>query len=472
MNKPASIHFVGIKGVGMTPLAIIAKEAGIRITGSDLGDEFITDPALQKAGITPFIGFDEKQVEGVDLVITTGAHGGFENVEVKYANFKKIPVLTQGQAVGEFMKGELFGRPNQKGISVAGTHGKTTTTAMIATVLSTSRLDPSYLIGTGSVMSLSLPGHFGIGDYFVAEADEYATEPNHDKTPKLLWQFPHIAVLTNIEFDHPDVYASSEAVKEVFLKFASQISENGLLVVNGDDVLLRKLLIEYKGRAVTYGKDSKNDYKLSDIQVENGRTHFKLKGKDYDKSVTLNVIGEHNAMNAAATIIVSLECGIAIETVQDGLFAFKGSKRRSEFIGETKNGIFVFDDYAHHPTELKNTLKAFRHSFPQKQLICVFQPHTYSRTKKFFDDFSDSFSDANIVIIIDIYPSAREPYDASITSEMLVKKMNGKHPCVLHLKSAKDVVKYIQNLRPEADFTLVTMGAGDIYKIGETLVNE
>ena len=194
MNKIKKIHFVGVKGVGMAPLAIIAKEAGFIVSGCDIDQQFITDAPLRKAEITPTLGFHKEHVKDCDLVITTGAHGGFDNVEVIEAKQQGIPVWTQGEAGGKFMNGEIFKRTFE-GISVAGCHGKTTTTAMIATILKETRLDPTFLIGTGNIPSLGSCGHFGKGRYFVAEADEYATEPKYDKTPKFLWQKPKIGTI-------------------------------------------------------------------------------------------------------------------------------------------------------------------------------------------------------------------------------------------------------------------------------------
>jgi UDP-N-acetylmuramate--alanine ligase len=204
MKKNKHIHFVGIKGVGMAPLAIIAKEAGFIVSGCDIPEEFITDEILKKAGIDFSSSFSPEHITDVDLVITTGAHGGFDHPEVVRAKELGIEIWTQGQAVGEFMKGDIFGK-TIKGISVSGTHGKTTTTAMIAAILKDNRLDPSFLIGTGNIPFLNSSGHFGKGEYFVAEADEYATEPKYDLTPKLLWQKPEIAVITNVELDHPEI---------------------------------------------------------------------------------------------------------------------------------------------------------------------------------------------------------------------------------------------------------------------------
>src|SRR3989344_4179547 len=199
MKRIKSIHFVGIKGVGVAPLAIIAKEAGFSVSGSDIEDEFITTDSLMRAKIKPLVGFLEEHVQNADLVIATSAHGGLENIEVLDAKKREIAVWTQGQAVGEFMKGKIFGR-EFLGISVAGSHGKTTTTAMLSIILREGNLDPSFLIGTGNIPTLCNSGHFGKGKYFIAEADEYATEPKYDKTPKFLWQHPQIEIFTNIEF--------------------------------------------------------------------------------------------------------------------------------------------------------------------------------------------------------------------------------------------------------------------------------
>jgi UDP-N-acetylmuramate--alanine ligase len=253
------IHFVGIKGVGMTPLALIAKEAGMSVTGSDTADEFITDPILRDAGIYPLVGFDASHIETPDVVITTGAHGGYDNIEVQTAKSRGIPVLTQGQAVGEFMRGEIFGK-SYTGVSVAGSHGKTTTTAMIATILQHAGKDPSYVIGTSDIFPLGKPGHFGLGEYFIAEADEYATEPTHDKTAKFLWQHPLLTVFTNIELDHPDIYPTIESVRSVFLQFAKQLPEDGTLIACGDSEEVETLLKEYTGNVLTYGLSEKNTY--------------------------------------------------------------------------------------------------------------------------------------------------------------------------------------------------------------------
>lgn len=449
MEKIKSIHFVGIKGVGMTPLVIIAKEAGMNISGSDIADEFITDSALKKAGIKPLVGFSKNHILNPDLVITTGAHGGFDNVEVLEAKRKKIKIITQGEAVGIFMEGSIFGR-KFFGISVTGTHGKTTTTAMIATLLKANNFDPSFLIGTANAKSLGAPGHYGLGAYFVAEADEYMTEPSFDRTIKHMWQHPKIAVITNIEFDHPDAYKSLDETREKFLAFANQLPKDGILITWGDDPQVKNLLTEYKGRKITYGSAKQNDYIVDDIL----------------KDINLSVFGEHNRLNAAATFVVGLEIGLLPAQIKKGLEQFTGSKRRSEFIGTLISGAQLFDDYAHHPTKIKKTLLAFREKFPNSKIVCIFQPHTYSRTKSLFEQFSGAFIDVDIVILTNIYSSLREKPDPTVSMENLATKIGKK---ALFIPKLNDVIEYINDQSYGDNVVLITMGAGDVYKINSKL---
>lgn len=463
------IHFTGIKGVGMAPLAIIAKEAGFKVTGSDIPDVFITDLALKKAKIPVFSSFSEDHVKGAHLVITTGAHGGLDNKEVVYALSQKIPVWTHGQALGEFMKGEILKRKFE-GISVAGSHGKTTTTAMLATLFSSLGLDPTYLVGTGNISPLSMPGHLGKGKYFICEADEYATEPKHDKTPRFMWQYPKIGVFTNLELDHPDLYPTVESVSKAFLDFSKNISPTGFLVLCEDNDELRNLKKEIEVRVVTYGYSPKSDYVLKNVSVKDGQTFFWVSSKGTSLgSFAINVFGEHNALNALATIVVALESGLSLELTRKGICNFRGSKRRMEYLGTTENEAMIFDDYAHHPTEIASTLKAFRQAYPKKKIICIFQPHTYSRTKTLFKDFSSAFSLADGVGIVDIYPSLREEPDLSINSSLLTESIKTRHKNAFYIGSVPQAQSYVQKQAFNRNTIIITMGAGDIYTIWQHL---
>jgi len=460
---------VGIKGVGMTSLALVAQEAGVKVTGSDIADDFITDELLKKAGITVQSDFSREHILDPELVITTGAHGGFENIEVLAAKEKNIPIISQGEAVGAFMKGDILGK-SFVGISVAGSHGKTTTTAIIATLLKSAGMDPSYSIGTGVILSLGGSGHFGKGDFFVAEADEYITAIGFDNTPKLLWQHPKIAVFTNIDFDHPDVYENEEKIREVFLQFARALPPDGILVACGDDVSVQKIAKEYAGKVITYGFSDKNSFVLKHVHISLEQTFFHVETDGTDLGeFSIGVSGEHNALNALASIIVALEAGVDILKIKEGLKKFVGTKRRAEFIGKLVSGALIYDDYAHHPTEIRKTLAAFKKRFPNNKLVCVFQPHMYSRTKKLFEQFIHSFSDADTVILSDIYPSLREKPDPEVSSRLLQDKMRLLHKHVLYLPSLENVVEYLNENSFGGETVLLTMGAGDVYKIADKL---
>lgn len=461
MNKVKSIHFVGIKGVGLTPLAIIAKEAGIKVSGSDIGEEFITDQPLKKMGITPYVGFDVSHVEKVDLVITTGAHGGFQNVEVLAAKEKGIPVYTRAQAVGEYMKGEIFGRLT-RGISVAGTHGKTTTTAMIVTIMKQAGIDSSYLVGTSDIGGVDLPGHFGKGGYFVAEADEYATEPIADHTAAFMWHKPEIAIITNIEHDHPDIYPNLDSVEKVFTSFLENVKST--VIGCGDDPLVYKILKNSSKKTITYGFSPKNNYVLERVSVSGDTTFFHVSGMGMDLGeFRIKAMGDHNAMNALGAILVCIEAGLSMEKIRSALGFFSGTKRRLEIKGKLKSGAVVYDDYAHHPTEIRKTLHSLRQRFPKEKIICVFQPHTYSRTKALYTEFIRAFDDANSVIITDIYASLREGIDNSISAQRLAEDISRIKKDVLYVPLDK-LDSSILSTKPGIDTVIVFMGAGDVYK--------
>ncbi|MBI5044699.1 MAG: UDP-N-acetylmuramate--L-alanine ligase [Candidatus Levybacteria bacterium] len=470
MKKVRSIHFVGIKGVGLTPLAIIAKQAGISVTGSDVSEEFITSKTLEECGITIYNGFSPDHVSPtIDLVITTGAHDGLQNVEVLEAIKQRIPVMTKGQAVGEFMKGEIVGR-SFSGIAIAGSHGKTTTTAMLTMLLQSNGLDPTYTVGTGSLGDGIPPGHLGKGKYFVAESDEYATDPQTDHKPQFMWLKPEIIVLTNIEHDHPDLYPTIEDVEMAFSNFSTNITPNGFIIGNGDDARVAKILARHIGKGISFGFSEKNDYVLHRIHTSGSQTFFHVRSKGTELGeFRLSVAGQHNAMNALAAAIVGLEVGLSLEKVKKGLSEFKGSKRRLEFKGQLITGAYVFDDYAHHPTEIKATLRALRDSYPKHSLVAIFQPHTYSRTKAFIEDFVTCFDEAESVMLVDIFSSAREQKDDTVNSELLAKKISLRHPSSIFVPDMNLLPSILSHQRLRDNVVVVVMGAGNIYKIIDNL---
>ncbi len=470
-KKIKKIHFTGIKGVGMTPLAIIAKEAGFKVTGSDVPDVFITDKELNKAGIIKIEEFSESNIEGVDLVIATAAHGGSENPEVLKAKEFGINVLNQGQALGVFQKGDIFGK-KLKGISVAGSHGKTTTTAMVATIFESAGLNPSYVIGTSDIPSLGSSGHYGRGNYFITESDEYFADIIDDKVPKFLYQNPQILVVTNIDFDHPDIYGSLEEIKKVFIDFTEKITPSGVLIACGDGADNRDFLKRVNTRKITYGMSPDNDYVLEKVNFVSDKMFFWVKSHGASLGqFSMNVFGEQNALNALGAIVTGIEAGLTVEQIKKGLGNFKGTKRRSEFIGSLPGGGLLYDDYAHHPVEIKNTLMAFRKAFPKYKIIPVFQPHMYSRTKALFKEFSTSFSDADLVLIAEIFPSFREKIDENFSSSLLVSEIKKFGKDAFYFPLLSDVVKYVTSKTFDKNTLIITMGAGDVYKIGKEILD-
>ncbi|MBP9815450.1 MAG: UDP-N-acetylmuramate--L-alanine ligase [Candidatus Levybacteria bacterium] len=503
MKKIRRIYFVGIKGVGMTALSLIAKEAGFMVQGSDVSEEFITDPILKRAGIVIDKGFKPeilenfiKDVYSESLVITTAAHGGLANPQSAYAKEKGVVVLTHGQALGLFMKGGIVGK-KFIGISVLGCHGKTTIAAMCATAFSKLNLDPTYAVGTSEIFPLGNPGHFGKGKYFISEADEYISDMNYDRTVKFLYQNPQFAIINNIDFDHPDVYSDLNDVKLTFEKFCREnINHSGTLIANGDDQNVKGLIQSLSSqrpdlRVVTYGQDKTNNIYLENFYEENWESSFEIvqNGKNLGK-FSLRVPGLHNAKNALSVAAILLELGFKIKDVQQALWEYKGGKRRQEYVGETQNGAIVVDDYAHHPDEIDKTLQAVKNAYRERKIVCVFQPHTLSRTKSLWQDFANSFSSANEVIFLPIFTSKREgeaDYSDLYKSIKELMKKNGTvakffedtrsskdkdFPPFFYEKNRIFVIKYIHSHFDSSQWVIVTLGAGDLYRISYDLIKK
>ncbi len=452
-----SVHFVGIKGVAMTALAIYCKERGMRVTGSDVTEEFPTQDALAQAGIIPLEGFTADHIGAggkPDLVIFTGAHGGKDNPEVVAAEALGIQTLPHGRALGMMMEGSVQ-------ISVAGSHGKTTTTAMIATILMTAGRDPSFAVGCGSIRDIGLPGHYGKGTEFVAEADEYVTDPSHDRTPRFLWHHPHILVATNIDFDHPDAYKSIADVQVAFVKLQQQMEGPRITVVNADDPN-STVLAEGKN-VVRFGFTDAADLLVSDVRYEPGRTAFSVSYKGTDMGVFhLAVPGACNVANAAAAIAAAAELDVPWETIRQALAQFKGTKRRFEYVGSVR-GMDIYDDYAHHPHEIAASIEGIRAWFPQRRLVTVFQPHTFSRTKALLTEFAGAFGQSDIILIPDIYASARESKSTEITAQHLVDAIAVHGKDARYVKDLDGTLEFLKTHGRDKDI-LVFMGAGDIYE--------
>ncbi len=481
MNMYKKIYFMGIKGVGMAPLALIAKEAGSIVGGSDVNEEFITDKILRDAKIEVQVGFDSKNVQdffrGLPssecLFIATGAHDGFDNVEAVFARNMGFRVISHGEAVGLFMEGEVFSRKDIEGISVSGSHGKTTITGMIASALTTLGLDPSFTVGTSEIFPQGAGGHYGAGRFFVAEADEYFSEPKYDRNPKFLYQKPKYLIINNIDYDHPDVYPNLESVARAYRQFALSLGEGSVLILNGDDEAGREIAEEVKVRVITYGTDSKNEFKIKNYRQNGFNSSFTVLRGETDLGIfSLSIPGYHNAKNALSVVALLVELGISFSDIKVALPQFLGVKRRLERVGKTKNGILIIDDYAHHPEEIRKSLEAISAAFKEKKIVLIFQAHTYERTKAMLSNFASSFTPVHELIILPTFASLRDQAEHDISEDQqFVDKIRMLEPNVKLIETKAGVVKYIDKNLTSSDFLIVTMGAGDVYKVASQLTN-
>ncbi|KYH34354.1 UDP-N-acetylmuramate--L-alanine ligase [Clostridium tepidiprofundi DSM 19306] len=447
-DRHKKIHFIGIGGISMSGLAEILIENGYKVSGSDVNSSHITD-SLKNNGAEIFIGHKANNVDGSDIVVYTAAISK-DNPEILKAKELNIPLMDRATFLGEIMKGHKYN------VAVAGTHGKTTTTSMLSHIVIKENLDPTILVG-GELDIISGNVRTGNSDYFITEACEYKES--------FLKFYPYIGIILNIDADHLDYYKNIEHIKDTFAKFIKLIPENGYAVINYDDENAREILKHANCNIITYGLKS-GTYTARNINYDkNGCAHFDLY-KENKKlfSINLNVPGEHNVLNALASICASICLNISQSSIINGLYNFHGTHRRFEIKG-VKNNITVIDDYAHHPTEIKATIKT-ANTYPHKKIFCVFQPHTYTRTLSLFDEFSEAFYGVDTLILADIYSASREKDTGIVSSDMLGNSIRDKGINCLNLHSFCEIAEYLNKHCNEGDIIL-TVGAGDIYKVGE-----
>jgi len=420
------VHFIGIGGIGISSIARMMLMEGKSVTGSDRAESVITE-VLADAGASITIGSNRDVItEDTDLVVYTIAIPP-DDPEFLRAQELYIPVMTYPEALGAFSKDKYT-------IAVSGTHGKTTTTGMIAQIMLEGRLDPSVVIGS---FLKGYKSNFlaGKSKYLVAESCEYKRS--------FLEVHPNILVITNIEEEHLDYYKDLEDIQNAFIEMAKKIPEDGYLVCNPKDPHVRPVVEQAFCQVV--------DYTMEKIFFD------------------LKVPGEHNVENAKAAIAVTHLLDVPRENITESLTRFSGTWRRSDYLGETKMGAIVYDDYAHHPDEVKTTLKGFKERFSDRKIIVVFQPHLYSRTKIFFNEFVNSFEDADEIILLPIY-AAREEIDPTITSEMLCNEIKKKNPKTMFMKDFYELERHLDKEYGRKDL-IITMGASDIYRVAENLTS-
>jgi UDP-N-acetylmuramate--alanine ligase len=451
--KIRKIYFIGIKGSGMVALVEILARQGFEVTGSDTTEKFFTDEILKKKlFVKYFEGFDADHVkDDTDLVVFSTAYNEENNEEFKAAKYKSLPMISYPELLGL-----LF---NQKyGIAVCGTHGKTTTTAMLAEIFRVSDLDPTAVVGS-QVRQWRGSALVGRSDFMIIEADEYQG--------KFKFYHPQAVILTSADWDHPDYFKTPEEYKKTFIDFVQKIPRHGFLVVCGDRSDTLEIARSAKCNVLKYGFGKENDFKIKNHELKDGKQIFEVwNGEKKLGEFELELPGKHNVLNAAAAVAMSHKFNAKIEKIQEALRNFEGTSRRFEYIGK-RNGAILIDDYGHHPEELKATLKAAREFFPKKRIWCVFHPHTYTRTKALLSEFAQSFEDADRVIVLDIYGSARET-QGGVHSQDLVELAKKYHRNVAYIPTIDEAVEFLKDEIEKGDL-VIAMGAGNVWEVAEKL---
>ncbi|MFP5246909.1 MAG: UDP-N-acetylmuramate--L-alanine ligase [Thermoanaerobaculia bacterium] len=442
-DQISTIHFVGIGGIGMSGLAEILAGAGLSVSGCDLKRSAATD-LLSSRGIAVTLGHDPSHLEGQDLIVITSAVKG-EHPEVDAARMRGVRIMKRAEALGAIVN-------DKRAIGVAGTHGKTTTSAMISVVLEEAGLDPTVLVG-GMVRNLGTNAKRGASDFLVVEADEY------DRTFHRL--HPEIAVVTNIEADHLEYYQTFEAIIEAFRIYAGGIKKGGVVIGCCDDEHVGRLLRHAEGHVIGYGLGERADVRATNVDFSDRGASFEVPGVGFFK---LFVPGEHNVRNALAAIAVARHLGIEAHVIANALAKFLGVDRRFQILGDYQGAIIV-DDYAHHPTELRATLDAARRGYPERRIVALFQPHLYSRTRDFAQEFGEALAMADVPIVTPIYAAREQPVEG-VSARIIADAVKGVE--FLDRSNSQIVNEMRRRLRPTDIF--ITMGAGDVHEIAEQLV--
>ena len=453
-EEPIHVHFIGIGGISMSGLAEILLEEGFTISGSDAKQSALTDSLAQK-GATIYIGQKASNLSIRPALVVYTAAIREDNEEFKAAVDAGIPMLSRAELLGQIMDNY------EKSIAVAGTHGKTTTTSMISQILLVAKADPT--ISVGGILE-AIGGNIRVGgsEVFITEACEY--------TNSFLHFHPKYSIITSVEAEHLDFFKDIDDIRRSFHEFVGNTAHDGVLIINGQIAALDQITNNLSCSVTTYGLCENDDFYAKNITYnDHACGTYTLMHKTEDLgTVSLSVPGRHNVSNSLAAIALCLNLGLPLDVIKKGLLQFGGTKRRFEYKG-TKNGITVIDDYAHHPTEVAATLTAAR-NYPHGRIICVFQPHTYSRTKAFLSDFARVLSMADIVVLADIY-AAREKNTIGISSKDLLAELQKNGQESYYFPSFDEIEKFLSEKCINNDL-LITMGAGDVYLIGEHLLQQ
>ena len=451
-KKPLHVHFIGIGGISMSGLAEILLKEQFTISGSDSKPSSLTEHLVSLGATISHPQKAENITDGIDVVVYTAAIHE-DNPEFAEAKKQGLPMLSRAQLLGQLMTN--YKTP----IAISGTHGKTTTTSMLSHILLEAETDPT--ISVGGILN-AIGGNIRVGnsDIFVTEACEY--------TNSFLNFFPNISVILNVEEDHMDFFKDIDDIRSSFHKFAALLPEDGALIINKNIENIESIIGGLCCKVITYSESQDADYSATNITFDElGNASFDLNryGTFVDR-ITLSVAGSHNVSNALSTIAVADLLEIPLETIKKGILSFTGTVRRFQYKGE-RNGFTIIDDYAHHPTEIRATLTSAQ-NYPHKDIWCIFQPHTYTRTKAFFHEFAEALSLADHVILADIY-AARETDTLGMTSAALAEELKGLGTDAYYLSSFEAIENFVLEKVIHGDL-LITMGAGDVVNIGESLL--
>ena len=453
MYRAQHIHFVGIGGIGMSGIAELLLSLHYRVSGSDLRENEHTR-RLAKQGALVYIGHEARWIEGAHVVVVSSAVAA-DNPEVLAAQEAKVPIVQRAEMLAELMRLKRYG------IAVAGSHGKTSTTSMVAAILEEAGLDPTVVVG-GKVHSLGSNAHLGSGEFLVAEADE--------SDGSFLKLSPAIEVVTNIDLEHLDYYRDLEQLHAVFLEFIERLPFYGVAVLCLDDDQVAQLLPHIRKRMLTYGLTEQADLQAIKLRREHGRNVFTVRWHEEELgTISLNRPGRHLIYNSLAAIGVALELDIDFAVIARALENFQGVQRRLQVKGEA-GGMLVIDDYGHHPTEIRATLEAIREGWPQRRVVTVFQPHRYSRTAGLFDAFLTAFRRSDVLVLVDIYPAGEKPV-AGVSSAALQEAIRQHGQRQTHY--LPELLERPAELLPllEPGDLILTLGAGSIGRLGEELLS-
>ena len=454
-KTPNKIFFLGIGGMGMSGLAEVLLNLGYTVSGSDIKQTFITK-RLSSLGIRVIIGHNATNISDADMVIRSAAIED-TNPEIIEAQKQALPVLERAELLSSLMN-------MKRGIAIAGTHGKTTTTSLLASIMTEAMLDPTFING-GIIRSFASSAKLGTGNYLLAEADE------SDKS--FLTLQPSLEIITNIDSDHLVNYENNfHNLENAFVQFVKKLPFNGLLVACGDDPIIKKLTPSFSRKTILYGFEDENDYRIENYKNLGFTSEFTLSDSEGNSSsLKLNLPGKHNVLNATAASVLAIEEGIPIINIQSALEKFSGINRRMQFLGEL-NKTIVVDDYGHHPTEIENTIMTLRESFPKSKITMVFEPHRFTRTKDLFDEFVEVLQLVDKLILLEIYP-AGEKIIKGISSFNLLKSIKDRGLGIAELATSNDkALELIKSSISKTKDVLLIQGAGNISEISEMLTKE